>query len=639
MNKSSAIQKYFWKAGMFVRGARHTRRQSLLPLVLLVMALLVAGCGRSSRAGTPTPLPPLVRPEQPTPFYGVVTTPTATPEPVSSSESIRQQLATKVAEQRLAMATPTPTSALSPAVSVTETPVLMLPTALGIVSGSGATFYKTPGGAVIDILPAGATVTITGKSADGRWLAAYTGEGVPGWIEAGRAHVFGDEDMLVTVTESRGAEIIATLIAEANLPVAPIPVTPNPLPTVLSTLVAPAATPSIQTEDVTGKITGVVNVQSLNVRAGPGTNFPVVAGVRQGQTLTLLARNEAGDWLQIELSTAPEGFGWVFAPLVNVSGDIEQLPVSDQTSRPPGASSSQAQPSTASASGLTGQFVFQDRSGGKIYRYDPRTGELRVLTSGTDPAISPNGRTVAFVRGGGENGLYLIDVDGGNERRIYTGNAPRTPKWSPDGQWIVFSQITGTERCYDVGFGICLPFSPPGRPARLVERSKRNLARVDFNGQNYRDIPSLNSAIAPDWSARGIVYQSSAGLQITEDTPDAKTRVLLNEARFQDPDWQPGGNRIVFQSREGSHWEIFIANDDGGGLAALTSPPLLAAEVPNNAAPAWSPDGRQIVFASDRSGEWGLWVMDANGGNLRQLPVNVPLDYSFQAEQLVDWGP
>jgi len=157
------------------------------------------------------------------------------------------------------------------------------------------------------------------------------------------------------------------------------------------------------------------------------------------------------------------------------------------------------------------------------------------------------------------------------------------------------------------------------------------------NGDNYRDINSVESAVAADWHAWGIVYQSAVGPQITQDTPEATTRPLLNEYRYQDPDWQPGEGRIAFQSQEGSHWEIFVVNADGSGLAALTRPPI--GGQPDNVAPAWSPDGRWIVFLSDRTGEWKLWVMESGGGQPQEVPADVPIDYGFQAEKVVDWGP
>ncbi len=81
--------------------------------------------------------------------------------------------------------------------------------------------------------------------------------------------------------------------------------------------------------------------------------------------------------------------------------------------------------------------------------YDLASGTQRVLTTGADPALSPDGRTVAFWReSGGEQGLYLIGIDGANERRIFTSGKPlRAPDWSPDGSKLVFSHVNGEHRC------------------------------------------------------------------------------------------------------------------------------------------------------------------------------------------------
>jgi Tol biopolymer transport system component len=69
----------------------------------------------------------------------------------------------------------------------------------------------------------------------------------------------------------------------------------------------------------------------------------------------------------------------------------------------------------------------------------------------------------------------------------------------------------------------------------------------------------------------------------------------------------------------------------------------LVDEMPSNVAPAWSPDGKHILYLSSRDednahGPWRLWVMDADGGNQRPLPIDVPMEYGFGAEQVVSWG-
>ena len=281
--------------------------------------------------------------------------------------------------------------------------------------------------------------------------------------------------------------------------------------------------------------------------------------------------------------------------------------------------------------------------------YDLESGRLSELTGGFDPAISPDGRTVAFTRIGGENGLYLIDIDGQNERMIYGGSENlRAPTWSPDGQWLAFVRISGGQSCRLIGFGICIPnfsqFQDLLEDFPLQHVPEWTISRVNTAGEEYRDLPALLSAQAPDWHPNGIVYSTVGGIEITHDEPGATTRAVIHKPYYQDPAWQPGGDRIVFQSQEGSHWEIFAINADGSGLTALTRPVTTLVDVlPSNVAPAWSPDGRWIVYLSNRdeendAGPWRLWVMEADGSNQRPLPVDVPIDYTFGVEQVVSWG-
>ena len=146
------------------------------------------------------------------------------------------------------------------------------------------------------------------------------------------------------------------------------------------------------------------------------------------------------------------------------------------------------------------------------------------------------------------------------------------------------------------------------------------------------------------WNEAGIVYQAKPGLEITEDTPDGRTRSVQHDGWDWDPDWQPGGGRIVYQSKEGSHWEIWSINPDGSGVFALTHPETtLVDQLPSNVAPAFSPDGQNIVYLSNRTedeeaGPWRLWVMDNGGGNKRPLPIDITIDYGFSSDQVASWA-
>jgi Tol biopolymer transport system component len=270
------------------------------------------------------------------------------------------------------------------------------------------------------------------------------------------------------------------------------------------------------------------------------------------------------------------------------------------------------------------------------------TGGLTWLTNGMDPALSPDGRTVAFVREGGEHGLYLVDIDGGNERLIYSGGEGlRAPSWSPDGSWIVFSRETGEWECRAVGGGLCFGDNPFLSEFPLEGKAEYGLSVVDVNGENFQDVAALNTARAPSWGEGGIVYQASNGIEVTGFGPDGETRAVASEVRYGDPDLY--GNRVVFQSREGNHHEIFVSNVDGSGLQALTRPvDLLAAEYAQNVSPVWSEDGTWIAFLSNRGedgsvDEWAIWVMAGDGTGLQRLPIEVEIDYDFQGEQVLDW--
>jgi hypothetical protein len=312
-------------------------------LLLLMTGIVSSSCVGGPGAATPTPLPPGERIEQPTAIF-IAPTPTSTSEPAPTAEinPIQAMVATQIALRALETpeaATPVPTATV--AAPVEADPVrralidtqLTRPTSMGIVSGGGAGFFASPGGALIQSLPAGSTLTITGRTGDGGWYAAYLGDGRAGWIAVGAARIFGDPGELEIVNQSFSPAIVATLIAEANRPVTPFPTTAplalspsdgtTPTPADLLAPVQPTeATPSPAEPS---RPQATVIVEGINVRAGPGTEFSIVGSLAQGNTATIRARNEAADWLQIETT---QGIGWIFSPLVETSVPVAELPVS-----------------------------------------------------------------------------------------------------------------------------------------------------------------------------------------------------------------------------------------------------------------------------------------------------------------------
>lgn len=66
----------------------------------------------------------------------------------------------------------------------------------------------------------------------------------------------------------------------------------------------------------------------LNFRSGPGLDREIIGSFASGARAEAIARNEAGDWVQID--NAGE-IGWVFAPLTAPSGNLMSLPVAPGT--------------------------------------------------------------------------------------------------------------------------------------------------------------------------------------------------------------------------------------------------------------------------------------------------------------------
>jgi hypothetical protein len=115
----------------------------------------------------------------------------------------------------------------------------------------------------------------------------------------------------------------STPTVAATIPSAPAPgreVTPPP-----SAMPQATATPS--------EPQAVVNRETLNVRTGPGTDYPRVAVLRQGDQVTVTGRNKAATWLQVRLDDGQQG--WLYADYTELSVTKASLEVVADIPAPP----------------------------------------------------------------------------------------------------------------------------------------------------------------------------------------------------------------------------------------------------------------------------------------------------------------
>ena len=302
--------------------------------------------------------------------------------------------------------------------------------------------------------------------------------------------------------------------------------------------------------------------------------------------------------------------------------------------------------------GPAGLFLVSSRDGSKKQLTHPPADQ-----SDFSPAVSRDGRTVAFVRSYGEGvpSIYLLPLTssflaGGEPQPVpaFYNVGLTTPQWTPDGKELLFVANPPA-----TGMAIWRTRAPePGKPSQTprvvyaVPNSKIRLAPPSAAGHRLMySMPVQESNI---WliplSASGGAPQARRITPASQDNSDARispdgSRILyesghpgyseiwasnldgtqtvqltkLGEPGSGSANWSPDGQRIAFDSRMEGRPHIYLLPATGGRPERLTDVPA------DNILPAWSKDGRWIYFCSNRSGTIEVWRQPPDGGPAQQM--------------------
>lgn len=234
--------------------------------------------------------------------------------------------------------------------------------------------------------------------------------------------------------------------------------------------------------------------------------------------------------------------------------------------------------------------------------------------------------------GTGPFGLYTMRADGGDVRRIYSGDQERNHAHvSPDGTRIVFSEFNQDLN----GDGL----------KNEADLAASDISVMNIDGSGYRPIAHrYGYDLTPVWSpdGRSILYSSdrdnATGVLdlFVYDVDTGRVRNLTKTPNQTegDPDWV--GNKIVFNRLIGGIMTLWIMDDDGKDARQLTRPPFSAvSDGPypfGDFDPKLSPDGRTVAFERHLDnafrigafvvGRWDLMLVDVAGGPATTLVSN-----------------
>jgi Tol biopolymer transport system component len=195
----------------------------------------------------------------------------------------------------------------------------------------------------------------------------------------------------------------------------------------------------------------------------------------------------------------------------------------------------------------------------------------RFLPMQTRPALSPDGRSIAFFNAeiGPFGDIWIIPAKGGVPRRLTMDQSEhRGLVWSPDGRWIIFSS---------------------------ARRGSFTLWRVSVTGGQPEPLTTgagedTEPAISPDGSK--LIFTNVRTSWSLMVLASGTTRELITQRDMIGlPSLSPDGNRIAFfQPLDGSS-HLFVSSDDGHTRRQITQ-----GKSQDNILPEWSADGAALYY-------------------------------------------
>lgn len=316
--------------------------------------------------------------------------------------------------------------------------------------------------------------------------------------------------------------------------------------------------------------------------------------------------------------------------------------------------------------GLVYSDRIPDERGFGLYRLSLETLEREQLThpeqpfvNDTDPAFSPNGQHLAFIRRQNQvvQDVYVLDlVASATTRLTQRHEAIEGVAWTRDGAYVLFAidqydnnslwriPIEGglPERVFAGNTGMRNPSLASLTP-RLVGETWNSTINIwetqkTSTGWQTKPEPVVASTrqdagvdLAPDGEHLVFISNRAGRDDVWMSNRDGSEAVRLtrmNSARVYQPRWSPNGQYIVYGAHVDGNADLYLTDRNG------SLPRRLTMHGARDEAPRWSRDGQSLYFASWRSGEMQVWKLPLALGDAAATQITE--DGGYSAEEAAD---